>query len=148
MRIALYLLFLLMAIAVTGCKEESSKVNLRAEVKSDSLTNNAVVRPVAYAFSGLIGEGIEVTETITKVNKAGLLTLYVKGVNNSQGTKRFWYKVEWFDKDGLPIESKASVWLPASVKGKSMGKPVPFTLKAVAPRPEAVDFTMETKKWE
>lgn len=149
MRIILYLLFILIAIGAIGCKApQASKINMRAEVRSDSLTNNIVTRPVAYAFSGLIGEGIEVTESTLKTNDAGFLELHIKGYNRSQGTKRFWYKVEWLDKDNSLIQSKTSVWLPMSAMGKSMGKPHFFDIKAVAPRPEAVDFRVETKKWE
>jgi hypothetical protein len=45
--------------------------------------------------------------------------------------------------NGLLIQSRTSAWLPTSAMGKS-----PFSLKAVASRPEAANFRMDTKKWE
>ncbi len=137
------LLFVIVAV-VTGCNgQRDSRIHLREEVRSDSLGNNIVTRPVAHAFSALIGEGIEVTQAVTKRNDAGFLELHVSGYNRSYKTKRFRYRVEWLDENGLLIQTKTSVWLPASAMGKS-----PFSLKVVAPRAEAVNFRMDTRKWE
>ena len=138
--------FVLIALIVfaSGCqKQNDSRIHVREEVASDTLGSNIVTRPVRHAFSALIGEGIEVTEAVTRRNNAGFLELYVNGHNRSFGTKRFRYRVEWLDEDGIMIETKTSVWLPMSAMGKS-----PFSIKAVAPRPQAVNFRMDTRKWE
>jgi len=131
------------AVMITGCHERDPRIHLRPEVRSDSLIDNIVTRPVAYAFSALIGEGIEITEAITRRNNAGFLELYVNGFNRSYQTRRFKYRVEWLDEDGLLIQTKTSVWLRTSAMGKS-----PFSFKVVAPTPKAVNFRMDTKKWE
>jgi len=138
-------MLLIIAVVLTGCFEQQrdSRIHLRQEVKSDSLVDNIVTRPVAYAFSALTGEGIEIKQAVTRRNDAGFLELYVNGYNRSYQTKRFRYRVEWLDTDGLLIPSKTSVWLPASAMGKS-----PFSLKAVAPTTKAVNFRMDTRKWE
>jgi uncharacterized protein YcfL len=138
--------FVLIALIVfsSGChRQNDSRIHVREGVASDTIGSNIVTRPVTHAFSALIGEGIEVTNAVTRRNDAGFLELYVNGNNTSYGTKRFRYRVEWLDADGLMIETKTSVWLPMSAMGKS-----PFTIKAVAPRPQAVDFRMDTRKWE
>jgi uncharacterized protein YcfL len=138
--------FVLIALIVFsyGCqKQNDSKIHVREGVASDTLGSNIVTRPVAHAFSALIGEGIEVTNAVTRMSDSGFLELYVNGNNKSYQTKRFRYRVEWLDADGLQIETKTSVWLPMSAMGKS-----PFTIKAVAPRKQAVDFRMDTRKWE
>jgi len=141
---ALTLLFILLIFLATGCYEPyDSRIHVRDEVKSDNIIDNVVTRPVAKAFSALIGEGIEIDEAVLRRNKAGILELYINGHNRAYGTKRFRYRVEWLDADGLVLETKTSVWLQASAMGKS-----PFSLKAVAPRPEAVNFRMDTRKWE
>jgi uncharacterized protein YcfL len=116
---------------------------MREGVGSDTLGSNIVTRPVTHAFSALIGEGLEVTEAVTRRNAAGSLELFVTGQNKSYNTKRFRYKVTWLDADGLPVETKTSTWLQMSATGKT-----PFSFKVVAPRAEAVDFRMDTRKWE
>lgn len=141
---SLTLLFILLVFFAVGCYEPyDSRIYLRDEVRSDNIIDNVVTRPVAKAFSALIGEGIEIDEAILRRNKAGILELHINGHNRSYSTKRFRYRVEWLDADGMVIETKTSVWLRASAMGKS-----PFSLKVVAPRPEAVNFRMDTRKWE
>jgi uncharacterized protein YcfL len=138
--------FILIVLIVTtsGCqKQGDSRVHVREGVASDTLASNIVTRPVVHAFSDLIGEGIQVTDAVTRRNDAGFLELYVNGYNKSYRTKRFRYRVEWLDADGLLIETKTSVWEQMSAMGNS-----PFTIKAVAPRQQAVDFRMDTRKWE
>jgi len=137
-------LFLVLIVVGPGChKQNDSRVHLREGVGSDTLGSNIVTRPVTRAFSDLIGEGIGVTQAVTRRNDGGFLELHVNGHNESYRTKRFRYRVEWLDADGLVIETKTSVWLPMSAMGNS-----PFSIKVVAPRTGAVDFRMDTRKWE
>jgi len=144
MREIMNILLVGVLVLVAGCYEpRDSRINVRQEIRSDSLDNNIVTRPVAVAFGALIGEGIEIDNAVTKRDDAGFLELYVNGHNRSYGTKRFRYRVEWLDENGLLIETKTSVWMPMSAMGKS-----PFSFKVVAPRAEAVNFRMDTRKWE
>ncbi len=144
MRSRSLLVLLVPAVFVAGCnKQADSRIHVREGIRSDTLGSNIVTRPVAHAFSALIGEGIVVDEAVTRRNKAGLLELHVNGHNESYDIKRFRYRVEWLDADGLVIETRATTWLRASSMGKS-----PFSIKAVAPRAEAVEFRMDTRKWE
>lgn len=137
--------FLTLLLVACGCTQSESdpRINLREGVGSDTLGENIVTRPIINAFSVLTGEGIEVTEAVTRISNAGMLELYVTGYNNSTQTKRFQYRVEWLDEDGLPVETKTSTWLPMSATGRTT-----FSFKVVAPRAEAVDFRMDTRKWE
>ena len=136
---------LLAAIVFTlaACDQQPAKIHIREGIRSDDLVNNIVTRPIVYAFSALIGEGIEIDKAVLGRNDSGFLELNINGHNRSVNTKRFKYKIEWLDKDGLMIQTKTSTWLPASATGKAS-----FSIKAVAPRKEAVDFRMDTKKWE
>ncbi len=138
------ILLLAVSLVIIGCsKHHDSRIHVREGLGSDSLGSNIVTRPVAHAFSALVGDGIEITQAVTRRNDAGMLELQVDGYNSSYKTKRFRYRVEWLDEQGMLIQTKTSVWLPASAMGKS-----PFSLKAVAPRTEAVNFRMDTRKWE
>ena len=138
------ILLMMLAVLACGCsKTGDSRIHMREGVGSDTLGSNIVTRPVTHAFSAIIGEGLEVTEAVTRRNDAGFLELYVTGFNKSYNTKRFRYKVDWLDADGLPVETKTSTWLPMSATGKTT-----FSFKVVAPRTNAVDFRMDTRKWE
>ncbi len=141
-RLMLFYIFVL--FLAIGCGEEREpRIHVREGVASDNIVSNVVTRPVAKAFSALIGEGIVVDEAVTFRNDGGFLELHVQGRNKSYSTKRFRYRVEWLDANGLVLETKTSVWLRASAMGKT-----PFSIKVVAPRKEAVNFRMDTRKWE
>jgi uncharacterized protein YcfL len=55
--------------------------------------------------------------------------------------RRFDYIVEWLDKDGMVIPTKTNVWQLTSAQPKSN-----FSIRSVAPRTDAVDFRMNTRK--
>ena len=137
------ILLVALAFTFTACDQPAEQIHIREEIRSDDLASNIVTRPVAHFFSALIGEGIEIDEAILMNNDSGFLELNINGHNRSYNTKRFRYKIEWLDANGLMIQTKTSTWLPHSAMGKSS-----FSIKAVAPRVEAVDFRMDTKKWE
>jgi uncharacterized protein YcfL len=139
------IILMMLAIIWCGCSSKSGdeRIHVREGIGSDTLASNIVTRPVARAFSVLIGEGIQITKATTIRNDAGFMEVHVEGFNNSYNTKRFRYRVEWLDSNGFVLETKTSVWLPMSTMGKS-----PFSFKVVSPRTEAVDFRMDTRKWE
>jgi len=132
-------------LLVSGCSTHKNdpRIHVKEGVGSDTLGSNIVTRPVQHAFSALVGDGIEITEAVTRRNDAGFLELYITGVNKSYNTRRFQYKVDWLDADGLLVETKSSTWLPMSATGKNT-----FSFKVTATRTNAVDFRMDTRKWE
>jgi uncharacterized protein YcfL len=142
MKLVLYTLLSLITLCPLGCyTHREERVKLQEGVGSDTLVDNIVTRPVAHAFSALIGQGIEIRKAVTRVNKDGFLELEVSGFNESYETRRFEYKVEWLDGSGLVIDSTTSKWLQTSAMPKS-----PFAIKAIAPRTNAVNFRMNTRK--
>jgi hypothetical protein len=139
----LLLFFAASAFLLNGCKDEYSdkRVSLDTGVKSDNLANNALTRPVYGAFTLLAGYGIDLKDVKVFTNDAGFMEIQVTGYNRAIYTKRFDYKVEWLDKNGVVIDAKAGVWRPVSAKSRTT-----FSFKNVAPSKEAVNFRMDTRK--
>jgi len=134
--------FVISAVLLNGCKEyDDKRVNLDTGVKSDTLANNALTRPVYGAFSLLIGEGIDLKDVKVFTNDAGFMEVQVTGYNRAVYTKRFDYKVEWLDKNGVVVDSKASTWRPVSAKSRNT-----FSFKTIAPSKDVVNFRMNTRK--
>ena len=142
MKTILKILLIVIAVAVVGCyKPTDERVNVRPGIRSSDLGTNVVTRPFKGALSALTGEGIEIKDVKLFKNEAGFLEVHVTGFNAAMYTKRFEYKVEWLDANGVVLETKTSVWLPASAKAKSI-----FAFKAVAPRRQAENFRIITRK--
>jgi uncharacterized protein YcfL len=141
MRLMLNTLLLVVAVGVWGCQQETKKISMAEDVRSDNLVTNIVTKPVIHAFSWVIGEGVEIDRAVTYTNKDGFLQLEIAGHNRAFNPIRFEYKVEWLDKDGIVVDTTTSKWLLTSAAAKA-----PFAIKAVAPRTTAVDFRMNTRK--
>jgi len=136
---------ILSGLFLNGCsgKIDDQRVNMRGGVGSDTLVSNYVTRPIGGAAAALLGRGLIVTDVATRRNDAGLLEIRISGKNESPGTKLFRYRVEWLDESNFVIETKTSVWLRLSVM-----EGMPYEIKAVAPRVNAVNFRIDTRKWE
>lgn len=127
----------------SGCasKPSDERINLGKGVGGHTLTDNIITRPFAYVISAMLGEGIEITEVIENRTPEGYLDVQMRGYNNAHGIKRFDYRVEWLDTNGMVIPTKTSVWVPVSARGKSE-----VTFRFIAPNKEAVDFRINTRK--
>ncbi len=130
-------------LLIVGCanNDKDSRVNLSRGVGSDSLGDNIIVRPIGDFISALIGEGLEVETVKTKRNNDGIMVAQIAVYNKSTKTRRFQYKVTWFDADGFTVNTKTSVWLDYSVAAKSSD-----TITSVAPNARAVNFKIDTRK--
>jgi uncharacterized protein YcfL len=141
MRLMLKSLLVLATVGLFGCQQQDSRVIMAEDVRSDNLGTNIVTKPIIHAFSWIIGEGVEIDRAVTFVNKDGFMQLEVAGHNRAFNPIRFEYKVEWLDANGMVIDSATNKWLLTSAPAKA-----PFAIHAVAPRTEAVNFRMNTRK--
>lgn len=130
-------------VLLAGCvsKPSDPRLNMGKGVRGDTLGDNIVTRPFALVISALLGEGVEIQDVTESRTPQGFLDVQMRGYNNAYGVKRFEYRVEWLDAAGLVIPTKTSVWIPVSAMGKSE-----VTFRFIAPRKEAVDFRISTRK--
>jgi uncharacterized protein YcfL len=141
MRLILKSLLVLTVIGLISCAPQNNRVIMAEDVRSDDLGTNIVTKPIIHAFSWIIGEGVEIDRAVTFTNKDGFMQLEVAGHNRAFNPIRFEYKVEWLDGNGMVIDSATNKWLLTSAPAKA-----PFAIKAVAPRTDAVNFRMNTRK--
>ncbi|MHC5083903.1 MAG: DUF1425 domain-containing protein [Planctomycetota bacterium] len=137
------LILCLGALVLGGCakKYPDERINIGHGVGSAGPSDNIITRPFGMVISALLGEGIEITDVIEAKTPEGFIDVQMKGYNKAYGTKKFEYRVEWVDANGMVIPTHTSVWIPVSALGKSN-----VTFRFIAPRKEAVDFTINTRK--
>jgi len=87
-------------------------------------------------------ESLENKVNIIGVNDAttpgGLLQIQVEVLNDRSSMQEFNYRVEWFDMNGMAINTPTSVWIPRQIEGKES-----LTITAIAPTPTAKDFRIK-----
>jgi uncharacterized protein YcfL len=132
----------LTSLLLVGCHPGSSdtRVNTATGVKSDTLTNNVITRPIGSFINFFLGPGIEITGVTDRRNASNFLEVQITGVNHATKRKIFDYRVEWLDADGMLVDTPMTTWLPQSVMPGTT-----FSFKAIAPNPKATDFRVITR---
>ena len=141
MRTMSVIVFMLIVLALTGCYEQKDpRVNVGADVRSNTLGNNVITKPISDLVNLLIGKGIVINEVKTMRNPSGFLTVQVRGFNESVAKRLFEYKAEWLNNDGFTLDTITDNWMPMSVSPSTE-----FTFTVVATRREASDFRINTR---
>lgn len=130
------------ALGMAGCHKATSdsRVNMASGVRSDSAGNNIIVRPVAEFVSVVVGDGIEITDLKERRTPEDLLEVQLSGYNHAMSRRKFDYRVEWLDGDGMVLSSIMTKWMTQSAMPRSS-----FAFRAIAPNPRAVDFRINTR---
>jgi uncharacterized protein YcfL len=128
-------------VLAAGCyQQHDPAVKLQSNVRSDSLDNNIITRPIGAVVSFLIGQNIKVNNIKEARTPEGFLEVQVSGRNESAFKKRFEYRTEWLDANGMIIDSIMSKWMLVSVPANS-----DFSFKVIAPNPRAADYRINTR---
>jgi uncharacterized protein YcfL len=128
-------------ILAAGCyQQHDPNVKLQSQVRSDSLDNNIITRPIGAAVSRLIGQNIKVENVKEVRSPEGFLEVQVNGRNESAFKKRFEYRTEWLDANGMIIDSIMSKWMTVSVPANS-----DFSFRVIAPNPKAANYRINTR---
>jgi uncharacterized protein YcfL len=128
-------------ILAAGCyQQHDPNVKLQTNVRSDSLDNNIITRPIGGIVSFLIGQNIKVENVKEVRTPEGFLQVQVSGRNESAFKKVFEYRTEWLDANGMIIDSIMSKWMTVSVPGNSE-----FSFKVISPSPKADNYRINTR---
>ena len=129
-------------LAATGCHKATSdtRVNVASGVRSDTPGNNIIVRPVAKFVSVVVGDGIEITDLKERRTSDDLLEVQLSGYNHAMSRRKFDYRAEWLDADGMVIDSIMSKWITFSAMPRSE-----FAFKVISPNARAQDFRINTR---
>jgi uncharacterized protein YcfL len=131
-----------LALVAAGCHQATSdpRVNVASGVRSDRPGNNIITRPVAEFVSVVVGDGIEITDLKERRTAAGLLEVQVSGYNHALNRRKFDYRVEWLDADGVVLDSIMSKWMICSAMPRSG-----FAFKLISPNARAQNFRINTR---
>lgn len=121
----------LTAAMLGGCAQRSVNTVEAAQIEGrPTIVPDKRVQTDA-SLSGKIAI-IEVREGMTE---GDLRRVQVELVNQSRKAMNVNYRFDWYDVNGMAVDTPLSIWKPISVQGGQ-----PFSIAAVAPHPRAVDF--------
>ncbi len=110
---------------------------------------NTVERAVPQAAPHYVSDKRVITDAtlaaslrILNVNQvrvsSDLLKIQVQLENLKSRTMNFRYRIEWYDKDGMKIDSPTDLWKPITLQGRETS-----TISSVATSPQAADFVVK-----
>lgn len=124
-------------------------VLMGAATMSSCTSVNTVERETPIGTRHVIADKRVITDeslankvSIIGVNDAttpgGFLQIQIEVLNENRSMQDFNYRIEWFDMNGMAINTPSSVWIPRQIEGKET-----LTITAVAPTPTAKDFRVK-----
>jgi uncharacterized protein YcfL len=75
------------------------------------------------------------------VVSGNLLKIQVDVYNSYSNERQFNYKFEWYDDEGMSVDSPMSIWKPQTIEG---GEKV--TVTGIAPNPRCKDFRLKLQQ--
>lgn len=116
---------------------------------SSCTTVNTVERATPIGTKQMIADKRVITDdtlkrkvSIVRVNESttngGFLQVQIEVLNQKNSMQDFSYRFEWFDMNGMLVNTPTSVWIPRQIEGQET-----LTITAVAPTPTAKDFRVK-----
>ena len=126
------LLLALAALGLAGCQNVNTVERAVPQATPHYVADKRVITDSTLA--GSLG--------ILNVNQVrvstDLLKIQVQLENLKSSTMNFRYRVEWYDQDGMKIDSPTDLWKPITLQGRETS-----TISSVATSPRAVDFVVK-----
>jgi uncharacterized protein YcfL len=112
-------------------------------------TVNTVERETPVGTRQMIADKRVVTDStlnkkvnITGLNESttsgGFLQVQIEVINKKNSMQNFSYNFEWFDTNGMLINTPTSIWIPRQIEGRET-----LAITAVAPTTTAKDFRVK-----
>lgn len=85
-----------------------------------------------------LGKKVSIIGLNEATTAGGFLQVQIEALNRKNSMQEFSYIVEWFDMNGMQVNTPTSVWIPRQIEGKET-----LTITAVAPTTTAKDFRIK-----
>jgi uncharacterized protein YcfL len=116
---------------------------------SSCTTVNTVERATPVGTKQMIADKRVITDDTLKrkvsivgmnegMTPGGFLQVQIEVLNRKNSMQTFSYRFEWFDMNGMLVDTPTSVWIPRQIEGQET-----LTITAVAPTTTAKDFRVK-----
>lgn len=127
------LLGLILMVGLAGCKSTVNSVS-----REEPLAKPDVVNSHVTITDNNLNNSVSVQKVVQTKLPWGLIKIQVHLLNTTNDHKYFNYKFEWFNTEGILVETSTSAWRPDSILGAEQK-----VISATAPSPDVVDFQLK-----
>jgi uncharacterized protein YcfL len=122
-------------LPAVGCKSVNT-------VEQDKPTFHAnVVQDSRIETDGFLSKKAKILQVRKGIAQDNLMRIDVEILNDNPWEGNFDYKFEWFDGDGLPVDSPTSTWTSRHIEAKET-----ISIDAIAPNPQCKDFRLKLQR--
>jgi uncharacterized protein YcfL len=120
-------------LAVAGCRTSMNTVeNAQKEGQRQMVSDARVVT------DGSLARKVSIVGVNQSMTPGGLLKVQIELLNQKYSLKRFSYRFEWFDANGMLIENVVSATVPDQIEGGESK-----FITSLAPSPACKDFRVK-----
>ena len=128
-----YLFCVLLGISAAGCRTSMNTVERAQPVaQRQMMADKRVLTDAGLADSASF---VGLNETTTP---DGLLKVQLEVLNRTHSLKHFSYRFEWFDQNGMLVNTPTSTFIPRQIEGQES-----LFISAVAPNAVVKDFRVK-----
>jgi uncharacterized protein YcfL len=121
-------------VVVTGCR--STSVNTVEPANKSGQTQ--MISDQRVLTDQTLNNIVRITGVNTSTGQEGFLKIQVQVENRTRKARSFTYQVEWYDENGMIIESPINVARPRTIEAREV-----VAITAIAPTPRAKDFRIK-----
>lgn len=119
----------------SGC---SSTTTVNSVENAQTVAQRKMLAEKCIITDRSLNNAVRVLDINSSTSPAGYLKIQVKVLNRTSSLKRFSYRVEWYDQNGIIINLPTASAIPMAIEGKDI-----IPLVQVAPTPMAKDFRIK-----
>lgn len=127
-----------LACALLGAATISSCASVNTVERETPIGTRHVITDKRVITDESLGNKVSIVGVNDATTPGGFLQIQIEVLNESRSMQDFNYRIEWFDMNGMALNTPSSVWIPRQIEGKET-----LTITAVAPTPTAKDFRVK-----
>ena len=129
---------LALACVLLGAATISSCASVNTVERETPIGTRHVITDKRVITDESLGNKVSIVGVNDATTPGGFLQIQIEVLNESRSMQDFNYRIEWFDMNGMALNTPSSVWIPRQIEGKET-----LTITAVAPTPTAKDFRVK-----
>ena len=119
-------------VCMTGC------TTVNTVERAQPIGERQMVSDKRISTDGSLNRKVSIIGVNEGMTPGGLVKAQVEVLNRTRSTQRFNYRFEWFDANGMQVNTVASALIPCQIEGKESKM-----ISSVAPTPLCEDFRVK-----
>ncbi len=129
---------MMLLCAFTGVALLSSCSTVNTVERATPMGTKQIIEDKRVITDFTLNRKVRIVGLNESITNGGFLKVQIEVLNRKNSMQDFSYRFEWFDLNGMLVNTPTSVWIPRQIEGKET-----MAITAVAPTTTAKDFRVK-----